>query len=68
MFEKPRSLIIDGASLLHVMRSKDSPIGPYAKMLSLIKICKAVVCCRMSPDQKREVVLMVKKDLKGTIF
>lgn len=34
-------------------------------LLRFSQTCKAVVCCRVSPDQKREVVMMVKRGVPG---
>jgi len=32
--------------------------------LCLASNCKAVICCRVSPDQKRQIVAMVKTNTK----
>ena len=53
---KEKTLIIDGASLLLVMSDKDCK----KMFLQFSQTCKSVICCRMSPDQKREIVDMVK--------
>jgi phospholipid-translocating ATPase len=57
----PRALIIDGQSLIAIMAA------PEAKglLLALSQQCKAVVCCRVSPDQKREIVDMIKNGVPG---
>uniref|UniRef100_A0A7S3HLE4 Phospholipid-transporting ATPase n=2 Tax=Spumella elongata TaxID=89044 RepID=A0A7S3HLE4_9STRA len=54
---KPRALIIDGPSLIFVMSDEDTK----DMLLRFSQTCKAVVCCRVSPDQKREIVMLVKK-------
>jgi magnesium-transporting ATPase (P-type) len=56
---KPRALVIDGPCLLTVL-ADIQPGGLRDKMLQCTQICKSVVCCRVSPDQKREIVLLVK--------
>jgi len=38
-----------------------------AKLLEVCRKCKAVVCCRVSPSQKAEVVKMVKDGVPGAI-
>jgi len=54
---KPRALIIDGPSLITAMGNE----ATKAKLLELSKKCKAVVGCRVSPDQKRQMVDLIKK-------
>jgi magnesium-transporting ATPase (P-type) len=57
-------LIIDGASLIFAMdeTNKEASTGVTIKdkLLELTKRCQAVVACRVSPDQKRGLVKMVK--------
>ena len=49
-------LIVDGASLNLIM-----PVSENKEMLFQISAhCSAVVCCRMSPLQKSEIVKMMK--------
>ncbi|KAM3163291.1 Phospholipid-transporting ATPase [Lachancea thermotolerans] len=50
------ALVIDGKSLGFAL---DSEIEDY--LLSVGKLCKAVICCRVSPLQKALVVKMVKR-------
>ncbi|GMI14936.1 hypothetical protein TrLO_g10401 [Triparma laevis f. longispina] len=57
---KPRALIIDGPALILAM---DPDIQPY--LLRFTQCCKAVVGCRVSPDQKRQMVNMVKTKIDG---
>ena len=52
----PRALIIDGPSLITAMANDDVK----DKLLELSKKCKAVVGCRVSPDQKRQMVSLIK--------
>jgi magnesium-transporting ATPase (P-type) len=55
----PRALIIDGPSLISVM-DDTSEEGCRDSLLKLTQRCKAVVACRVSPDQKREMVRLIK--------
>ncbi|KAH3902879.1 probable Probable phospholipid-transporting ATPase DRS2 [Saccharomycodes ludwigii] len=50
------ALIIDGKSLGYAL---DADLNDYLMQLS--SLCKAVICCRVSPLQKALVVKMVKK-------
>ncbi|WAQ84589.1 hypothetical protein PtA15_5A162 [Puccinia triticina] len=56
------ALIIDGKSLGFAL---DKSISKA--FLELAVLCKAVVCCRVSPLQKALVVKLVKKNIKGSI-
>ncbi|KXS16560.1 phospholipid-translocating P-type ATPase [Gonapodya prolifera JEL478] len=56
-----RALIIDGYALKHALEPKTK-----AMLLELACRCTAVVCCRVSPLQKAEVVRLVK-DSKGVM-
>ncbi|MBW0469719.1 hypothetical protein O181_009434 [Austropuccinia psidii MF-1] len=56
------ALVIDGKSLGFAL---DKSISK--QFLELAVLCKAVVCCRVSPLQKALVVKLVKKNLKGAI-
>ncbi|EGT53529.1 hypothetical protein CAEBREN_03693 [Caenorhabditis brenneri] len=54
--EKEFAMVIDGKSLLHALT------GEARKHFGDLALrCHAVVCCRMSPMQKAEVVEMVRK-------
>eukprot|EP01039_Chlorochromonas_danica_P007893 gene7893-8706_t len=53
---KPRALVIDGPSLTMAMADVDVK----ALFLELSMRCKAVVGCRVSPGQKKEMVHLVK--------
>lgn len=57
----PRALIIDGPSLIGVMLDDEAK----ATLLDFSRMCKAVVGCRVSPDQKREMVNMIKTGVEG---
>ena len=50
------ALVVEGASLIHSL----SP-DLCERWLSLAKLCSAVICCRVSPSQKADVVKLVRK-------
>lgn len=52
---------IDGSSLIHIMSEKEA----RNMLLKFAQTCKAVVCCRVSPEQKREIVMLVKRGVRG---
>ncbi|KAG0187171.1 hypothetical protein DFQ28_006789 [Apophysomyces sp. BC1034] len=56
---KKRGLVIDGTTLKYALEPKNKH-----KMLKLSMRCASVICCRVSPKQKAQVVLLVKKGLK----
>lgn len=74
---KPRALIIDGPSLMRLhppvnvesgmarSHAEDECELLKKKLLDFGKRCKAVVGCRVSPDQKREMVDLIKKGVAG---
>jgi magnesium-transporting ATPase (P-type) len=51
----------------HATNSSDAAEQLSAKeaLLQLATVCQAVVGCRMSPDQKRQLVVLVKRRLAG---
>ncbi|KAK0567605.1 aminophospholipid translocase [Tilletia horrida] len=57
------ALIIDGKSLGFALEKETSGI-----FLELAVMCKAVICCRVSPLQKALVVKLVKKNLKAILL
>ncbi|KAJ3130575.1 hypothetical protein HK100_007966 [Physocladia obscura] len=59
---KPFALVIDGRTLEYALE-------PECKLifLELACLCKAVVCCRVSPLQKALVVSLVKQNVEGAI-
>ncbi|XP_033949464.1 phospholipid-transporting ATPase IA isoform X2 [Pseudochaenichthys georgianus] len=57
--ENDFALIIDGTTLKYALT-----FGVRQYFLDLALSCKAVICCRVSPLQKSEVVEMVKKQVK----
>ncbi|CAK9437943.1 uncharacterized protein LODBEIA_P23210 [Lodderomyces beijingensis] len=63
------ALIVDGAALSLIFQNFDNHPNESVRTLSdkfliLGKQCKSVLCCRVSPSQKAEVVKMVKNRLK----
>jgi phospholipid-transporting ATPase len=56
-----KALIIDGKSLIYALEPKTLEM-----FLRLGQQCHSVICCRVSPRQKAEVVEMVRKHLKAT--
>uniref|UniRef100_A0A7S0EQ35 Phospholipid-transporting ATPase n=1 Tax=Hanusia phi TaxID=3032 RepID=A0A7S0EQ35_9CRYP len=50
------ALIVDGKSLLVLMEEAELS----KTLLTVAKMCKAVIACRVSPNQKREIVTMVR--------
>jgi phospholipid-transporting ATPase len=57
------ALIIDGKSLTYALEKDISKT-----FLELAVLCKAVVCCRVSPLQKALVVKLVKKNKKALLL
>ncbi|XP_061745859.1 phospholipid-transporting ATPase IH isoform X2 [Nerophis ophidion] len=56
-------LIIDGATLSAVMKpgQEDSNSGNYKEIfLEICRNCSAVLCCRMAPLQKAQIVKLIK--------
>ncbi|XP_066562283.1 phospholipid-transporting ATPase IH isoform X2 [Amia ocellicauda] len=55
-------LIIDGATLSSVMKpAEDSSSGNYKEIfLEICRNCSAVLCCRMAPLQKAQIVKLIK--------
>ncbi|XP_005406394.1 PREDICTED: phospholipid-transporting ATPase IB-like [Chinchilla lanigera] len=58
--ENDVALIIDGETLKYAMS-----FGVKTKFLNLALSCRAVLCCRLSPLQKAEIVEMVKKNVRA---
>ncbi|KAI0314556.1 calcium transporting ATPase [Amylostereum chailletii] len=57
------ALIIDGKSLTYALEKELSK-----QFLELAIMCKAVICCRVSPLQKALVVKLVKKNQKSILL
>lgn len=54
-------IMSDGPSLIFIM----ADLTAHALLLKFSQLCQAVVCCRVSPNQKREIVDMVKSGVPG---
>jgi phospholipid-translocating ATPase len=52
------ALVIEGQTLHHALEPENR-----LHLLALATACRAVICCRVSPKQKAEVVELVKKTL-----
>ena len=57
------ALVIDGKSLTYALEKDLEKI-----FLELAVMCKAVICCRVSPLQKALVVKLVKRNLKAILL
>eukprot|EP00744_Colponema_vietnamica_P008499 GILI01012121.1.p1 GENE.GILI01012121.1~~GILI01012121.1.p1 ORF type:complete len:816 (+),score=91.47 GILI01012121.1:311-2449(+) len=57
------ALVIQGHLLISVLEDPKLSLV----FLELAKMCKAVVCCRVSPLQKAQVVSLVKNNVSGAI-
>ncbi|XP_067949356.1 phospholipid-transporting ATPase IB-like [Watersipora subatra] len=55
------ALIIDGQTLTHVLQYAKENSCLMTDFLKIAISCKAVICCRVSPIQKAEIVALVKK-------
>lgn len=60
---EPLALIIDGKTLGFALEKDVEKV-----FLDLAVLCKAVVCCRVSPLQKALVVKLVKRNLKAILL
>ncbi len=57
----PRALIVDGPALIDIMDVDDLK----GQLLEFSQMCQAVVGCRVSPDQKRIMVNLIKNGVPG---
>eukprot|EP00903_Cladosiphon_okamuranus_P011458 g10792.t1 len=57
----PRGLVIDGPALLEAMRTPAS----QGALLRAAQTCHSVIGCRLSPDQKRALVALVRENVPG---
>lgn len=62
MPEKSIAVVVDGDALAIIMSPENKHIK--RKFLLLCKQCQSVLCCRVSPAQKAEIVGMVKHGLR----
>ena len=56
------ALVIDGKCLEYALEDDIKMI-----FLELAVMCKAVICCRVSPLQKALVVKLVRKNVEGSV-
>ena len=56
-----RALVIDGTVIVDVMGDE----AAKTILLEFGKRCAAVVACRMSPDQKKEIITLIKNGIAG---
>jgi phospholipid-transporting ATPase len=56
--EQEHALIISGDALLHALKPAIS-----SKVTSIGDLCSVVLCCRVSPKQKQDVVALVRKEV-----
>ncbi|PVH16497.1 uncharacterized protein CXQ87_004790 [Candidozyma duobushaemuli] len=59
------ALIVDGGALTHVFGDRTEDMMLQKKFVLLGKLCKSVICCRVSPAQKAQVVQVVKENLNA---
>ncbi len=59
--ETQYALVIDGPSFLHMDYYEPQQ---RERFLFVAQRCRSVISCRLTPTQKRELVMLVKKDLK----
>eukprot|EP01062_Namystynia_karyoxenos_P061846 TRINITY_DN5451_c0_g2_i1.p1 TRINITY_DN5451_c0_g2~~TRINITY_DN5451_c0_g2_i1.p1 ORF type:complete len:1429 (+),score=548.54 TRINITY_DN5451_c0_g2_i1:155-4441(+) len=56
------AVVVQGSTLLNIT-SDEAPVENRDNFLQLTQSCKAVICCRVTPGQKAEVVKLVKEGL-----
>ena len=54
-------MVIENVALSHIMESSHTEMN----FVRVSKTCEAVICCRLRPGQKADVVKMIKKDDKS---
>lgn len=58
--KKPKAFIIEGENLTEVTSTRETEV----LFIEIVKNCEAVICCRVTPKQKADVVALVKSHLK----
>lgn len=58
MKETMRGLLVEAGALGQIL----SDIEYKSNFLKIAKSCEAVICCRVSPSQKADVVRLIKED------
>ena len=64
--KKLRGLVVSGDALIEIMKDKHhhslpKKVGVNDQLNYIANRCEAVLCCRVSPKQKQQIVKMVKK-------
>ncbi len=62
---RQRGLLIEAGALKFILSEKVPAVRRY--FLKISKSCEAVICCRVAPIQKADVVKLVKDDDPATI-
>lgn len=57
---KPKAFIVEGENLGSITETLETQL----QFIEIVKYCEAVICCRVTPKQKADVVALVKKHLK----
>ena len=61
--KKKRAMIVENTALSYITEFAELEMN----FIRVSKTCEAVVCCRLRPGQKADVVRMIKKDDKSAI-
>ena len=56
--KKKRALIVEASALTLITESQDLELN----FIQISKTCETVICCRVSPKQKADVIRMLKRD------
>ena len=59
-----RALIVEAIALTHITERSDLEMN----FIRVSKTCETVICCRVSPKQKADVVRMIKKDDESALI
>lgn len=57
--KKPKAFIVEGENLGEITQNFQTEL----LFIEIVKTCEAVICCRVTPKQKADVVALVKKHL-----
>ncbi len=63
--QMPRGVLVEAGALKYILEDESLTIKRY--FLKIAKTCEAVICCRVSPAQKAEVVKLIKDDDREAI-
>lgn len=61
--KKRRAMVIENTALSFITEVSEYEIN----FIRVSKTCESVICCRLRPGQKADVVRMIKKDDKNVI-